>query len=119
MVQEFLRARADGDWAKACSLIASSVVENLRKVVSASPQLKNKGCPELVKAVTETIPAKRLAPTGRIEVIGVRTEGDRGFVLYRDARGSRSAFPVAREGSSLESRRVRGTEPPLERALAE
>ncbi len=99
VVQEFLRARAESDWAKACSLIAAPMVENLRKLVSQSPQLKNRGCPELVKAVIATIPAKTIAAGKRIRVTGARIEGDHGFVLYRDARGTSSAFPVAREGS--------------------
>ena len=99
-VQEFLRARADGDWPTVCSLVAASELENLRQFVSQNPELKNKGCPDLIAAATKIIPAKELAGGKRIQVTGARVEGDHGFVLYRDASGTRSALPVAREGNS-------------------
>jgi hypothetical protein len=100
VVQEFQRARANGEWAKACSLMAPSLVHNLRLFVSTAPQLKNRGCPELVQAVTATISAKRLPSAGRIQVTGVRTADGHGFVFYRDVRGSRWALPVARDDSA-------------------
>ena len=50
-----------------------------------------------------------MLPQGeRIQVTAVRIEGERGFVLYRDARGTESAFPVVPRGLGLEGRRHRG-----------
>jgi hypothetical protein len=95
--EEFMRARSEGDWERACSLLSASVMENLRKLASLQPQLKKQSCPERLKAVFGAIPETRL-PEGRIRVIGARIDGDHGFVLYRDARGT-SAFPVTREGN--------------------
>ena len=100
VAQEFLRARADRDWPTVCSLMAASVLENLRQFVSQNPELRNKGCPDLIQAAIKIIPAKRLAGGKRIQVTGARVEGDHGYVLYRDASGTRSAIPVAREGNS-------------------
>ena len=111
-VQEFLRARANRDWPKVCSLMAASELENLRKFVSQNPELKNKGCPDLVQVATKIIPAKRLAGGKRIEVTGARVEGDHGWVLYRDASGTRSAFPVAREGNSWKASALVGPSRP-------
>ncbi len=100
VVEGFLRARANGDWPKACSLIAASVVGKLRQLVSQAHQLKNTGCTELVKAATAALPRTAVAHGARIRVTGARIEGDFGFVLYRDAGGTSFALPVAREPSS-------------------
>ena len=100
-VQGFLRAQADGDSATACSLMGASTMENLQVFVEgAASESLNTPCPKLVEVLRSQIPAKKLAQGDRIQVIGVRIEGDRGFVLYRDARGTESAFPVVREGST-------------------
>jgi hypothetical protein len=42
-------------------------------------------------------------------VTDVRIEGDRGFVLYRDAGGTESAFAVVREGSAWKAGAINGT----------
>jgi hypothetical protein len=94
-VQEFLHARAEGDSAKECSLMAASAVEGQR-------------CTEVVEAVRSRIQAKTLAQVDRIQVTGVRIEGDSGFVLYRNARGLELAFPVVREGSGWKVASIAG-----------
>jgi hypothetical protein len=108
-VQDFLRAFADGDWSTACSLMSASTKENLEAFVegSASESLKL-SCTELIKALRKQVPANRLPPTDRIEVTGVRIEGERGFVLYRDPGGTESAFPVVREGSAWKVAAIAG-----------
>jgi hypothetical protein len=109
VAQEFLRARADGDWARACSLLAPAVVDNLRRLVSQNAQLKNKGCPDLVQAAIPIVPAKTIASAKRIEVSGARIEGDNGWVFYRDERGTSFAIPVAREGNLWKARAIVST----------
>jgi hypothetical protein len=108
-VQRFLRAQADGDSATACSLMSASTLENLEVFVegAASKSLKLP-CTKLVEAVRSQIQAKTLAQVDRIQVTGVRIEGERGFVLYRDARGTESAFPVVREGSAWKVAAIAG-----------
>jgi len=108
-VERFLRAQADGDSATACSLMSASTKQNLEVFVegAASESLKLP-CTKLVEALRSQIQAKTLAQGDRIQVTGVRIEDDRGFVLYRDARGTESAFPVVREGSAWKVAAIAG-----------
>ena len=108
-VQRFLRGLADGDSATACSLMSASTLENLEVFVegAASKSLKLP-CTKLVEAVRSQIQAKRLTQADRIQVTAVRIEGERGFVVYRDAGGTESAFPVVREGSAWKVAAIAG-----------
>lgn len=97
-VQDFLRALGNDDGSKACSLMSASVKTNLELFLEgeARESVQN-SCEELVRALKSQIPAKRLPPSGPIEVTAVRIEGDHGFVIYRDEEGRSSAFPVVRD----------------------
>jgi hypothetical protein len=81
--------------------MSASTQKNLELFLegAASESLK-KPCTELVEALKSQIPAKRLPQAEPTEVTGFRIEGDRGFVIYRDAGGTEWAFPVVREGSA-------------------
>ncbi|HEX6586188.1 MAG TPA: hypothetical protein VF052_05505 [Solirubrobacterales bacterium] len=105
-VQDFLRAFADGDSSTACSLMSASTKENL--AVFTSRYANGQPCPEQVEALKAQVPAKRLPQPGRIEVTGVRIDGDRGFVLYRDADGTPFAFPVTREDDAWKVAAIAG-----------
>jgi hypothetical protein len=105
-VQELQRAWADGDSARACSLMSTSTKENLD--VFAGQFAKSQACTEQVEALRSQIPAERLGLGDRLEVTGVRIEGENGYVLYRDARGTDSAFPVVREGSAWKVAAIAG-----------
>jgi hypothetical protein len=96
--EQFLRARANGNSAKACSLMAASTRENLAGF-AGQPQ-EHKPCTALLEALRSQIEAKALTREKRISVAGVRVEGERGFVIYRDSGGERSALAVVREGST-------------------
>jgi hypothetical protein len=98
-VQSFLRARADDDPAKECSLMATSTKANLAGFGGGMAE-NSQPCTELVEAVRARIKPKALAQGDRIQVTDVRVEGDRGFVIYQGASGERSAFAVVREGST-------------------
>jgi hypothetical protein len=96
-VAEFLRARANGNAAKACSLMAASAKQNLAEFGGQPLNRARPRCTELVEALRSQIQAKALAREERIEVTGVRVEGERGFVLFRDAGGKESALAIVRE----------------------
>ena len=106
-VQGFARAWIDGDSAKACSLMSASTKQNLAVFES-----KLKGCTAQVEGLRATMPAKTLARLRGIQVAGMRVRGDRGYLLYRDAQGTSSAFPVVREGSSWKVGAIVGTRIP-------
>jgi hypothetical protein len=109
-VQGFLRAWAGGDWARACSLMATSTKENVE--LFASQYVKSQSCAEQVEALGERLPAKMLPQGERIQVTAVRIEEERGFVLYSDARGTEFAFPVLQEGSAWKVAAIVGSKVP-------
>jgi hypothetical protein len=98
-VQEFLRARADGDAAKECSLMSASAKSTLAGFGGGLLE-KSQPCPKSVKAITSQIQPKALEKPGPIQVTGMRVDGERGFVLYKDRSGREFAFAVIREGSA-------------------
>ncbi|MGZ5322341.1 MAG: hypothetical protein ACXWFN_12975 [Solirubrobacterales bacterium] len=97
-VQGFLSAWGAGDWAKACSLMAASTKQNVE--LFAGQYVKSQDCAEQLEALSEQLPAKMLPQPGRIEVTAVRVGDAGGFVLYRDADGTKYAFPVLQEDSA-------------------
>jgi hypothetical protein len=106
-VQEFLRARADGDWAQACSLMSASTQETLAGF--GGKPTESQPCAKLLERVASQIVGKTVAAGKETEVTAVRIEGERGFVLYRDADGTESAFAVVREGSVWKAGAINGT----------
>jgi hypothetical protein len=94
-LQEFFGAWVAGDSAKACSLMSASTKQNLAVFAS-----QFKGCTAQVNALRAAMPAKTLARFRGVQVTGMRIDGNRGFLLYRDAQGTSSAFPVIREGAA-------------------
>ena len=109
-VQEFLRAWADGDWAGACSLLATSTKQDLE--LFAGQYVKSQDCTEQLKALGSKLPPKLLPQAGPIEVTDVRLEDDNGFVIYSDANGTEFAFPVVQEDSAWKVAAIVGTKQP-------
>jgi hypothetical protein len=110
-VQGFLQARANNDSAKECSLMAASTKANLAGFGGGLSE-KSQPCTQLVEAVRARIKPKELAQGDRIQVTGVRVDGDRGFVIYQDASGAKSAFAVVREGSAWKVGAIAGYKVP-------
>jgi hypothetical protein len=108
-VQEFLKAWRDRDSARACALMAATTKQNLAVFAS---QLKSSGCPGQVEAVRASMPDKMLARFRGFQFTGMRTDGNRGFLLYRDAQGTSSSFPVVREGAAWKVGAIAGTRIP-------
>jgi hypothetical protein len=106
-VQSFLRARANGDIAKQCALMAATAKKALQEFGGGLTE-KHQPCPELMEAVNARINQKAVRGPGQIRVTAVRVDGDRGFVIYKDADGKTSAFSVVREGSSWKAGALNG-----------
>ena len=88
---------ADGDLA-ARELRRRGAASTKRNLAGFTSQLKARGCTGQLEAVRSRLPASALASTAGIQVTGARVSGGRGFLLYRDAHGTTTAFPIVREG---------------------
>jgi len=84
-VHGFYVARAEEDWAKACTYLAKSMVAQLEQLAGQSPQFKDKGCAVILKAFTRPLPASVRRETTVVDAGSLRREDERGFLIYYDA----------------------------------
>jgi hypothetical protein len=99
-LQAYLDARAAGDWASACSYLTFSTRLLLEKFAERVPRLRGAGCAEVMAAFAQGVPPAALAAEARIEVISLRVEGDRAFVIYRSPGNRVSTTPMAKENGA-------------------
>ncbi len=109
-LHNFLDARAEGNWAAACSYMSKSVVESFEKLASQAKQVKDSGCAGILKALTNPN-AKQLMKeeAAKANVGSLRIEGDRSFVIYKGLDGTTMAMPMANEGGAWKVSSLAGT----------
>jgi len=109
-LHNFLDARAEGNWAAACSYMSKSVVESFEKLASQAKQVKDSGCAGILKALTNPN-AKQLMKkeAAKANVGSLRIEGDRSFVIYKGPDGTIMAMPMANEGGAWKVSSLAGT----------
>jgi hypothetical protein len=101
-LHNFLDARAQGNWAAACSFMSSSMVESLETLASRSKQVGSKGCAEILGTLTPqsevTAPNGLLVKEAKIaNVRSVRVEGDRAFIIYIGLEKNVMAMSMVKE----------------------
>lgn len=85
----FLVARADEDFARTCSYLTKDEVQQLEQLGSQSPQLKDKGCAAVVKALAaEALPATTKRELTEVNAASLRIEGDEAFLIYNGANNT-------------------------------
>jgi hypothetical protein len=100
-LHNFLDARAEPNWAAACSYMSKSMVESFASLAWRSKTLEDAGCATLLETLTNkaALPLLR-KEAARADVGSLRTEGDRGFIIYRGLEGSVMAMPMTNEGGT-------------------
>jgi hypothetical protein len=93
----FLDARAARAWAAACERLAPLFAESLVKELGPG-RGAGSSCAEVLAGLTGPVPAATLREAAVADVGSFRVEGDRGFILFRDAEGQAYFMPMAREG---------------------
>jgi hypothetical protein len=97
----FLDARAARDWQGACSYMSAGLTGSLEALVARAPQgEKPEGCAEILAALSAGVPDQALKGVAKADVGSLRSEGDRGFLLYHGAHGEDYAMPMAIEGGA-------------------
>jgi hypothetical protein len=97
-VHGFLDARANQDWAKACSYLATTVKEQLESVAEKSEQFKGKGCPAILEALSSQANRKLLREEAAQASVGsLRTEDERAFVIFRGLEKTVYTIPMVDE----------------------
>jgi len=111
-VHGFYVARAEEKWRQACLRLAGLMAGQLDILASKSPQLRGKGCPEVLKGLTQPLPPAVERETTLVDAGSLRREGERGFLIYRGAEGKAYAIPVHLESEGWLVAALAGT--PLE-----
>jgi len=95
----YLNARAEGEWANACSYMTAGVTAQLSQLTAgASGDKKAPGCAKLLAALSTGIPSAALREGAQADVGALRVEGDSAFLLFHGAHGVDYFMPMAQEG---------------------
>jgi hypothetical protein len=92
----FLDARAERNWAAACTYLAESLTGSFEQVAETSSPLPH-GCPATLAALSGQVPASNLHEAAVADVGSLRREADRAFLIYRAAHRVVCAISMVRE----------------------
>jgi hypothetical protein len=109
VVHGFLVAEAREEWAKACSYLAKSNIEQLEQLASQSPQLRDAGCAPVLAAFTRPLPAAAERRITTVDAGSFRHEGEQGFLIYFGDERVTYAMPLRDEGGTWKVAALSGT----------
>lgn len=100
-LHSYLDARAEGEWAVACTYMAKSVAQSLEKLAQHLKQIGDNSCGGALEKLTNPA-AKKVAEeeAAEADVGSLRLEGDSAFVIYTGAEGKVRAMPMTTEGGA-------------------
>jgi hypothetical protein len=85
------------EWAKVCGLLSAKATGQLEEFSKRSPQLKGKGCAQVIALILGSAPTSARPETIKGPVIALRTKGGESFALYRGTDGKAYAYPLVLE----------------------
>jgi hypothetical protein len=109
-LHNFLDARAEGNWAAACSYMSKATVESFEKLAAQAKQAGLTSCGAILEKLTN--PAAKGAMKAEAEKANVgslRIEGEQAFVIYTGTDGTVLAIPMANEGGDWKVASLAGT----------
>jgi hypothetical protein len=92
------KALFTGDWNEVCdTYLSADNVQQINLLSEKSPQIKGKGCAEVLGGLNQTAGSQGPdTPDGGI--VSFRVDGDTGFAIYWGIDGKAYAFPLKSEG---------------------
>jgi hypothetical protein len=105
----FLDARAERNWAAACTYLSKQTKQGFTQLGGSSAG-KAATCPAGLAALSGRVPTQTLREAAVADVGSLRTQGEAGFLLYRGIpEGAVYAIAVAKEGSHWRVAALAGT----------
>jgi len=95
VLEQNLRARAAGDWAKQCSSLTAAIVAGIKE--RASNLGIEHGCAKDLETEAEPAPKSVRVDTLTGPIDALRVKGDRGYALYHGKHGIDYAMPMRKE----------------------
>jgi hypothetical protein len=97
-VHAFYVARANEEWAEACTYLASSMKEQLKQFAAQSDPQGSPDCATLLKALTRhPLPASVRRESTIVDAGSLRIDEDNSFLIYRGVDRTVFAMPVVEE----------------------
>ncbi len=109
-LHNFLDARAQGNWAAACSYMSKAVIESFEKLAGQAKQIEGTSCGGILEKLTNPAAKKSMeAEAEQANVGSLRIESGRAFVIYTGIDGTVLAMPMANEGGAWKVASLAGT----------
>jgi len=110
VVEDFLTARADEDWPKACAQLARSMLAKIEHLATSATNLEDTSCPSFLGTFTR-LSAKERKDSKVVDAGSMRVQGRRAFLIYYGAEKVVYSMPLNLEGdawkvASLSSNRL-------------
>jgi len=105
--QAYLNARAEGEYALACSYLSGPTKRELAGFGAGEGNPPD--CAQTMRALTQGVPKAALRAAADIRVLSMRAEGSQAFLLYRDGENLPSAVPMNEEGGSWKVSAIAGS----------
>lgn len=109
-LHNFLDARAEKNWAAACTYMAKSILQSFETLAAQSKQAKGKGCAATQEALSGRVLKSELESAAKADVGSLRIEGDRAFIIYRGVpKGTVYAISMSKEAGAWKVASLGGT----------
>ena len=96
-VHGFYVARAEEDWARACTYLAKSMAQQLEQLAAQAPKLRDRGCGPILKVFTRPLPASVRRQTTIVDAGSLRIGDKHSFLIYYDGDETPNAMPLENE----------------------
>ncbi len=107
-LHNFLDARAERNWAAACTYMSQTLIESLETLAAHTKELK--GCAEILGKLTNPAAMGNLrTEAAQADVGSLRIEGERAFIIYTGTDKAILAMPMANEGGTWKVASLAGT----------
>jgi hypothetical protein len=107
-LHNFLDARAEGNWAAACSYMSPVLIKSLETLAAHTKELK--GCAEILGKLTNPAAMGALrAEAAQANVASLRVKGKQAFVIYTGPKGAVIAMGMTPEGGIWKVSNLSGT----------
>lgn len=96
----FLRARAGGDWATACTYLAAATRTQLERFLGAAKAKQAGGCARVLGELSKGSAAHAETLTLAGGVVALRIKGTSAFALFHGPKSSKYVMPMRSEGGA-------------------
>lgn len=100
-LHNFLDARAEENWAAACEYLSQTTKDGFQKLAAQAKPGIDTSCGGILEALTNPEAKQAIkAEAEQADARSLRTEGERGFLIYTATEGTAFSMPMVNEGGA-------------------